>query len=152
MREMHMGYIEDLRSLVGNKPLILNSAGIIYINEKEEVLLVFRNDTNNWGLIGGYMELGETFEETVKREIKEELNISVNSLNFYGIFSGKEFFHEYPNGDKVFSVIALFVTNSLDEAIRVDHQEVSKYQFFNKNELPNNMTKITKLLLQEYFK
>ncbi|MDR4946458.1 NUDIX hydrolase [Neobacillus cucumis] len=147
-----MGYIEDLRSLVGNRPLILNSALVIFKNEKGEVLLVFRNDTNNWGLIGGYMELGETFEETVKREINEELNTSVNSLNLYGIFSGKEFFHEYPNGDKVFSVIALFETNSLNEAISVDHQEVSKYQFFNKNDLPNNMTKVTKLLLQIYFK
>lgn len=30
-----MGYIEDLRSLVGNRPLILNSALVIFKNEKE---------------------------------------------------------------------------------------------------------------------
>jgi ADP-ribose pyrophosphatase YjhB (NUDIX family) len=147
-----MGYIQDLRRLVGNKPLILNSSGVIIVNEQEEILLVFRKDTENWGLLGGYMELGETFEETMRREIREELNTTVKSLKLNGIFSGNEFYHEYPNGDKVYSVIALFEAYYFDEDFKVDNEEISKFKFFNKTNLPDNLTKTTKILLDRYYK
>jgi ADP-ribose pyrophosphatase YjhB (NUDIX family) len=147
-----MGYIQDLRRLVGNKPLILNSSGVIIVNEQEEILLVFRKDTENWGLLGGYMELGETFEETMRREIREELNTTVKSLKLNGIFSGNEFYHEYPNGDKVYSVIALFEAYYFDEDFKVDNEEISKFKFFNKTNLPDNLTKTTKIILDRYYK
>ncbi|MFJ8247100.1 NUDIX hydrolase [Peribacillus asahii] len=147
-----MGYIEDLRKLVGNTPLILNSSGVILINEKEEILLVFRKDTDNWGLIGGYMEIGETIEDTLRREVREELNTTIESLKFYGVFSGHEFYHEYPNGDKVYSVISVFEANNLDGDIKMDNEEISKFKFFSKDNLPDNMTKVTKILLEKYLR
>jgi ADP-ribose pyrophosphatase YjhB (NUDIX family) len=147
-----MGYIQDLRKLVGNKPLILNSSGVVVANEQEEILLVFRKDTENWGLPGGYMELGETFEETIRREIREELSITIKSLKFHGLFSGDEFYHEYPNGDKVYSIIALFEAYNVDRDFKVDNEEISKFKFFNKNTFPDNMTTTTKVLLDRYYK
>lgn len=146
-----MGYIEEIRGLTGSRPLILNSAAAIIKNKKDELLFVFRKDTNNWGLCGGYMELGETFEETILREIREELHVADSSLKLYGIFSGKEFYHKYPNGDQVYSIIALFEVRIVGEAIKVDHKEISKFQYFPQNNLPNNITKTTKMLLKRYY-
>lgn len=38
---------------------------------------------NAWGLIGGTIEKGESFEQTLRREIKEESNMEI--VNFYPI-------------------------------------------------------------------
>jgi ADP-ribose pyrophosphatase YjhB (NUDIX family) len=78
-----LGYIEEIRELVGHKPIILNSALVIIKNKEEQVLLEYRNDTNNWGLPGGYMEPCETFEDTITRELAEELNVEIGNLHFF---------------------------------------------------------------------
>ncbi|WP_169891049.1 NUDIX hydrolase [Litchfieldia alkalitelluris] len=46
-----MGYIKELRNLVGPMPLILNSAGVLLFNG-QKVLLLYRKDTNDWGIPG----------------------------------------------------------------------------------------------------
>lgn len=143
-----MGYIKDIRTLVGNRPIILNSAGVIIKNQKNEILLVNRFDTNNWGLPGGYMELGESFEETALREIEEELNIKIKDLHLLHIFSGKEFYHEYPNGDQVYSVIAVYTSNDYKGDILADNTEVKEAKFFGLKSVPNNLTVTTQKILQ----
>lgn len=60
---------------------------------------------NSWG----NLELGETFEDTVKREVLEETKLSINSVKLFGIYSGEKGFAQYGNGDKVFSVQIIFM-------------------------------------------
>lgn len=57
-----MGYITDLRKLVGSRPIIMIGACVIVVNEKVEILLQLRNDNHCWGLAGGSLEIGETLE------------------------------------------------------------------------------------------
>ncbi len=49
----------------------------------DEIVLGYGGGKKNWGLIGGTIEPGETFEQTLKREIQEESNMEV--LNFMPI-------------------------------------------------------------------
>ncbi|WP_242985865.1 NUDIX domain-containing protein [Oceanobacillus zhaokaii] len=62
------------------------------IEENECILLQHRTDEDNWCIPGGVMEIGETFEETVKRETFEETGLEVNGLELFGIYSGESCF------------------------------------------------------------
>jgi hypothetical protein len=50
-----MGYIESIRELVGNTPLILVRPSVLIVNQSGEILLVCHNDLT-WGVPGGLME------------------------------------------------------------------------------------------------
>lgn len=70
-----MGYVQELRALVGQRPLIIPSAAVLIINKENQLLMQHRQDNQLWGLIGGSMEIGESLEETAKRETLEETNL-----------------------------------------------------------------------------
>jgi 8-oxo-dGTP diphosphatase len=64
-------------------------AAIILENDKGEFLLALRDNKpgipfpNHWDLIGGHVEDGETPEEALVREYKEELNLDLIDFTFY---------------------------------------------------------------------
>ena len=59
-----MGYVKDLRKYVGHNPILTAGSVLLVYNKKNQVLMQHRTDFNAWGLPGGAMELGESFEET----------------------------------------------------------------------------------------
>lgn len=128
----------------------MSSAGVILTDEKGRILLFYRTDTNDWGLPGGYMELGETVEQTAIRELQEELDIFVRQLELFNIFSGPEFYHEYPNGDMVYSVIVIFLASEYYGKINIGDEEIQAFKFFDLNSLPSNLTKTTKKIIETY--
>lgn len=131
-----MGYIMDLRKHVGHDPLIGIGATTLVFNKKNEVLLNLRTDTNTWGLPGGSMELYETIEETAIRELKEEAGICADELELVAVLSGKEFYFEYPNGDRMCTVIVLFKVLNYNGTIKVSDSESKALEFFPLTNLP----------------
>ena len=132
-----MGYIMNLRKYVGHEPLIGLGATTLVFNDKKELLLNLRTDTNTWGIPGGLMELYETIEETAVRELKEEAGISADELELVTILSGKEYYFEYPNGDKMCTVIVLFKVLNYTGDIKVADNESKQLRFFSLDNLPN---------------
>lgn len=63
-----MNYIAEMRKSIGNETLLTVGCGII-IEDNEQILLQHRTDEDNWCIPGGIMEIGETFEETAKRNL-----------------------------------------------------------------------------------
>lgn len=54
--------------------------GAVILNDQDEILLVWRNrnpEKDTWSIPGGKVDLYEPLEETVVREIKEEVNLDV---------------------------------------------------------------------------
>ncbi len=60
--------------------------GIIF--NEENVLLVKRKDVPVWVLPGGGIDPGETGEEAVKREFKEEVGVDVEVIRRVGTYTG----------------------------------------------------------------
>lgn len=132
----NMGYISYLRKYVGNEPLIGLGATTIVLNEKGEILLNLRSDTMTFGIPGGSMELYETIEETAIRELKEETNLTASELELVTVLSGKDYYFEYPNGDKMCTVIVLFKVLNFKGKLKVNDSESKKLEFFSFDNLP----------------
>jgi mutator protein MutT len=66
-------------------------ASIIFYNSNGEVLLHLRDEKapinpNKWGLLGGHIDEGETAEETIIREMKEEIEVDLENLKKIEVF------------------------------------------------------------------
>ena len=131
-----MGYIMNLRKHMGHDPLIGIGATTLVFNEKQELLLNLRADTNTWGIPGGSMELYETIEETAIRELKEETGICADQLELVTVLSGKDYYFEYPNGDKMCTVIVLFKVLNYSGTLKVSDKESKELAFFPLTNLP----------------
>lgn len=134
-----MSYILELRKVIGSRPLIACGAGVAIINRDNQILMQRRTDNDCWGLIGGMMEIGETIEETAKREVFEEVGIQLEELKFFKVYSGKEFYYKYPNGHEVYNVIMMFTVKGDFEEVRIDNFEVKEARFFEFNKLPKRL-------------
>lgn len=72
---------KDKAFLVSVKGLIINSAGeVLVLKVKDDDISA--HDRGTWNLPGGLLEFGESFEEGLLREIKEEtgLNVRIKKL------------------------------------------------------------------------
>jgi 8-oxo-dGTP pyrophosphatase MutT (NUDIX family) len=145
-----MGYIMNLRKLVGSRPLIMAGACVIVLNKDNRILLQLRKDNNCWGLAGGSLEIGETLEQAAKRELLEETGLVANKLILFNVYSGEEFFYKYPHGDEVYNVVTAYICNDYEGVLNEDESEVQELCFFHFNELPSSISPPDLPIIQEY--
>lgn len=131
-----MSYIMDLRKHIGHAPLIGVGATTLVFNDQNELLLNLRTDTNTWGIPGGAMELYESIEETAIRELQEETGIHAEELELVSVLSGKDFYFEYPNGDRMCTVIVLFQVPHYTGTLKASDRESKALRFFPLTDLP----------------
>jgi len=118
--------------------LYINSAAAVaalIVNDKGEILLTKRAIEPQKGMLdlpGGFVDVMETAEHAVSREIKEELNLDVKSMKY---------FMSYPN-EYVFGGISVF-TIDLAYICRVDSfdgitamDDISGFEFYYPNNVP----------------
>ena len=145
-----MGYVGDMRALIGNRPLILAGANVLIFDASNRVLLHRRTDDGLWAILGGVLEPGETLEDTARREIREESGLELGDLTLVDIFSGPAFFHVYPNGDQVHPVGAVYVTGEVRGQPVLDEREVLEVGFFALDALPSDLGTTSRLVLERY--
>ncbi len=136
-----MNYIKDLRERIGHDLVMTTGCGVLVINEKGQLLLQKRSDTGEWGVPGGAMEPSETYIEAATREIYEETGIKVLDLKLFGLYSGEDRVIHYPNGDVVYSLSVIFITDNYIGSISNDDSEVLEHRFFDREDIPSNLFK-----------
>lgn len=131
--------------------LLQDGAAAIIVNENGQILLQSRADRDKWGLPGGCQELGERFEDTIIREVKEETNLNVKEedLELINIISGSSRRNDYPNGDVVINNTALYSIKKYSGDLKWD-TESKEMKFYDIDNLPENI--IDKDLINEYKK
>lgn len=97
------------------------------------------------------MELGESTEETGRREVLEETGIEIGKLELVGVFSGKQYFVKLPNGDEFYPITIAYVSKEITGGIlKADGQETIEAKFFKINELPEGLNPLIKNFLRKY--
>lgn len=125
-----MGYIMELRRLIGTHPIIMAGACVLLTDDNNRLLLQHRTENGLWGLSGGSLELGECLPEVAKRELFEETGLIANSLTLFDVFSGDEFYYKYPHGNEVYNVVTAYLCNDYIGTLEKDREKVTGITFF----------------------
>ncbi len=80
-----------------------------------------------WGLIAGFIEIGESLEEGVRREVKEEIGIEIDNIKYWGSQPWA-----YPNNSLM---IGFTATHKSGEVIP-DKVEIEAAGFYGADEIP----------------
>lgn len=147
-----MGYIQDLRKIVGHRTLMMVCACAIIEDSNGNVLLQQRADDSKWGYHGGSVEIDEDVTEALRREVKEELNIDIDEYRFFNIYSGEKSHHIYPNGDECSCIDIVYVISKYHGEMKLQEDEVKEVKWFNKETLPDNLCEGAIRALKDYYK
>jgi ADP-ribose pyrophosphatase YjhB (NUDIX family) len=128
-------YIPSIRSRIGHDTLLLAGAGV-FVHQNGRLLLQRRKDDGTWADHGGCIEIGETLEETARREMLEETGLLAGELTLIGVFSGPERLHTYPNGDKAYMIGVYYLCEEFTGTPRAQTDETTELKWFALNALP----------------
>ena len=146
-----MGYIMDLRKIVGHRPLLMPASSVLVTNDRNQILLQHRRDNGYWGYPGGSTELFEDMEDTARREVLEETGILCGPLEFFALKSGESRHYFYPNGDEISGVEAVYVCREFTGELKAQESEVTELGFFDYDNMPENVSPMNIDVIDEYF-
>lgn len=102
---------------------------IVAVVKDKEILLVRSNHfkTDFYTVISGFVEPGETLEECLRREVKEEVGVAVKNISYFGSQSWP-----FPN-----SLMVAFTAEYDGGEIITDEEEIKDAKWFTKEDLPD---------------
>ena len=106
------------------------SPAIIVLVERERQLLLARSPRfpkGRYSVIAGFVEPGETLEEAVVRELREEVGIEVDNIRYFGSQSWP-----FPN-----SLMLGFTAEHVAGEICIDDHEIEDAGWFSPDDLPD---------------
>ncbi len=106
----------------------LSPAVLVLIERGEEILLA-RGSQHPLGMytaLAGFIDLGESAEQTVHREVREEVGLEVTNLKYFGSQS-------WPFPD---SFMMAFQADYLHGDINIDPNELEEARWFHRDEMP----------------
>lgn len=125
----------------------------LIVNDKHEILLIRRTNKTQgggwwfWSRPGWAVEFGETIEEAVIREIKEELNVDVE------LFWPKLYANDVKQEDwvtKHWFTWGRFAKIIWWEIINMEPEKHDAIERFSLDKLPENINEYTKQSIEEY--
>jgi len=146
-----MEYLQELRQLVGHRPLLMVGAAVLIVDQQDHLLLMKRSDSGCWGPPGGAVELGELVETAARREVREETGLELGEMALFGVFSGPDLFYRYPNGDEVFNVTIVYLVHDRRGNIRLNGEH-TKWDWFTPQDIPENISPPIKPAIAQFVK
>jgi ADP-ribose pyrophosphatase YjhB (NUDIX family) len=95
------------------------------------ILIERRYPPKGWALPGGFVEIGETVEQAVRREMKEETNLELANLKLFGVYSD-------PARDPRFHTVSVVYTAD-GKGVLQGGSDAKVAKVFKLNELPEEI-------------
>jgi len=117
---------------------IAPSVSAVILNAEGQLLLHRRSDNGHWALPGGRIEIGESVEQAIVREVREETGLHVRVENLIGVYSDPDQYAiaRYPNGDVVHYINLCFRCHILGGTLQKS-DESFQVCFFPLDALPD---------------
>ena len=134
------------------KDFIGVGCGALIVNDKNETLLIkrtskSRNEAGFWSKPGGLVDFGETVEDAIKREIKEELGIEIELADYLG------YTDHIISAEKQHWVAINYSAKIVNGEPRImEPEKIDEIRWFKFNDLPEKMTQTTRESVQVYLK
>lgn len=90
-------YYHDLDAPPANS--LVPGASALVVDEHGRILMQRRADSGNWSFPGGTMEIGETLDQCVIREVKEETGLDIAVTGLLGIYTDPAHVIAYSDGE-----------------------------------------------------
>ena len=113
----------------------LSPAMIVAVLKDHKILLAHskRFPGKFFSVLAGFVEPGETLEECVKREVSEEVGVTVRNIRYFGS-------QPWPFPD---SLMVAFTAEYAAGEIKIDHSEISEAGWYSAKQLPSIPPKIS---------
>ena len=152
MADFWGSYLGQLRTKIGDDLVLMPGARAVMERADGLVLLERRTDFGIWGLPGGNAEAGQSLEETMARELMEEIGIEALNLAPFGFSSDPA--HEafsYPNGHKMHAFCLNFHLTEWRGAPHVaDLEENTEIGWFDPADPPDDLMPQHKVALARF--
>ena len=104
-------------------------AVIVALTDGDRILMTKYADREykKYALIAGFTEIGETVEETVAREVMEEVGLKVKNIRYY---------KSQPWGVDSNLLLGFFAELDGDDTIRRDEKELAEAEWFERSSMP----------------
>ena len=114
----------------------ISPAVIVAITCNDKILLAkgTHYKFNFYSLVAGYADIGESLEQTVNREVKEEVGIKISNLRYYGS-------QPWPFSSSM--MVGYFAEADDQQPIIVDLKELHDAQWFSRDNLPETPANIS---------
>ncbi|MDE1727194.1 MAG: NUDIX domain-containing protein [Thaumarchaeota archaeon] len=101
------------------------SSGAILYRETPsgKFYLLLNYPSGHWDFVKGNIEKGETFKQTVLREIKEETGIT--EVDFVDGFQNKVEYHYQRDGELVHKEVVFFLAKTPTEHVEISHEHLA---------------------------
>jgi ADP-ribose pyrophosphatase YjhB (NUDIX family) len=78
---------------------IVPGGSAVITDDHGRILMQRRSDSGNWALPGGVMDIGETLQQCVVREVKEETGLDIEITGLLGIYTDPAHVIAYADGE-----------------------------------------------------
>lgn len=113
---------------------------VFVLNLKGELLLIKNTYQDSWTIPSGYLKNKENIDDSIKRELNEELKLEIKDIKFIKVVND--------NSKPV--ITFFFQATAANEHVQIDKKEVEMAKFFPLMKLPENILKITQPHIKSY--
>jgi len=110
------------------------SAAVILRDTKNRILLLKRKSNPKkgfWHLPGGFIEINESAEDALRREVKEEIGAHMENVRYLGSFTNRYF-----DGGINYHTITIFFTADIKRMRFTRNDETDTIAFFAPKDIP----------------